>query len=244
MQTKYWILWKILFGGISLILLLIAICNMGVIWNSKGRTFDDVSKIPTNHSAIVLGTSPITPRGIHNGSFDNRIKAASELYKAGKVKKFIVSGGDYTATERFGCDEPKAMRDSLIAKGVNPEDIFMDYEGTTTIRSLAKLKSYYGYSDTITIISQGYHNQRALAMADRLGLPAIAFDADVPPSRFYKVKNYARESLARVKMLYSLFLLPPPSALSFSSNDQEEFDNFFTQDKMFNGENNTFNEIY
>ena len=229
MKKKYkklcWILW----GAVCLILLLIISCNMGVVWNVRGRTFDDVSKIPTNHSGIVLGTSPITPRGIHNGSFDNRIKAASELYKAGKVKKLIVSGGDYTATERFGCDEPKAMRDSLIAKGVNQEDIFMDYEGTTTIRSLAKLKSYYGYSDTITIISQGYHNQRALAMADRLGLPAIAFDADVPPSRFYKVKNYARKSLARVKMLYSLFLLPPTSALSFSSDDIEEFKEFIKQ---------------
>ena len=226
MKKKYkklcWIIW----GAVCLILLLIISCNMGVVWNSRGRTFEDVSKIPTNHSAIVLGTSPITPRGIHNGSFDNRIKAASQLYKAGKVKKLIVSGGDYTATERFGCDEPKAMRDSLIAKGVNPEDIFMDYEGTTTIKSLAKLKNYYCYSDTITIISQGYHNQRALAMADRLGLPAIAFDAEVPPSRFYKVKTYARESLARVKVLYSLFPLSPPSVLSFNSNDMDEFNKF------------------
>ena len=52
---------------------------------------------------------------------------------------------------------------------------------------------------------ESYHNQRALAMADRLGLPAIAFDAEVPPSRFYKVKNYDRESLARVKMLSPSF---------------------------------------
>ncbi|MCH5229096.1 MAG: YdcF family protein [Muribaculaceae bacterium] len=226
MQIKSKKLWRLLSGTIILIFLLLGSSNFGVIWNAKGRTFDDVTKIPTTHSALVLGTSPITPRGIHNGSFDNRIKAASELYKAGKVKKLIVSGGDYTATERFGCDEPKAMRDSLIAKGVNSEDIFMDYEGTTTIRSLAKQKNFYCYSDTITIISQGYHNQRALAMADRLGLPAIAFDADIPPSRFYKVKNYVRESLARVKMVYSLFLLPPPSSLSFSSNDIEEFEEF------------------
>lgn len=233
MQIKKKKLLGFLCGAVGLILLLIVSCNVGVMWNAKGRSFNDVSNAPTTLSALVLGTSPITPRGIHNGSFDNRIKAASELYKASKVKKLIVSGGNYTATERFGCDEPKAMRDSLISNGVSPEDIFMDYEGTTTLRSLAKLKSYYGYSDTITIISQGYHNQRALAMADRLGLPAVAFDADVPPSRLYKVKNYARESLARVKMLYSLFLLAPPSSLSFSSDDMEEFDNFIAQDKIY-----------
>ena len=226
MQIKNKKLWLLSCGVIGIFLLLIVICNIFVIWNSRGRTFNDISDTPTTLLGLVLGTSPITPRGIHNGSFDNRIKVASELYKAGKLKKLIVSGGDYSATERFGCDEPKAMRDSLAANGVDPEDIFMDYEGTTTIRSLAKLKSYYGYSDTITIISQGYHNQRALAMADRFGLPAIAFDADVPPNRLYKVKNYARESLARVKMFYSSFLLAPPSAASFSSDDKEEFDDF------------------
>ena len=229
MKKRYKKLWWLFCGAVCLILFFIISCTVGVIWNARGRTFKDVSETPTASVALVLGTSPINPRGIHNGSFDNRIKSASELYKAGKVKKLIVSGGDYTATERFGCDEPKGMRDSLIANGVNPEDIFMDYEGTTTIRSLAKLKNYYCYSDTITIISQGYHNQRALAMADRLGLPAIAFDADVPPSRFYKVKNYARESLARVKMLYSLFLLSPPSGLSFSSKDKDEFEEFIKQ---------------
>ena len=215
--------WYLLFAAGCLVVLLIVSCNISVIWIAKGRTFNDVSEIPSTFTGLVLGTSPITPRGIHNGSFDNRIKAAFELYKKGKVKKLIVSGGDYTAKERFGCDEPKAMRDSLIAKGVKPEDIFMDYEGTTTLRSLAKLKNYYGYTDTITIISQGYHNQRALAMADKLELPAIAFDAYVPPSRFYKIKNYARESLARVKMIFSLFLLTPPSTHSFSSDDKEEF---------------------
>ena len=212
------------------ILLLIIICNAFVIWNANGRTYDNPNEIPSHQLGLLLGTSPITPKGIHNGSFDNRIKAATELYKAGKIKKLIVSGGDYSQTEKYGCDEPKAMRDSLISNGVNPEDIFMDYEGLTTIKSLAKLKKYYSYPDTITIISQGYHNQRAIAMADKLGLPAVAYSAEVPPSRFYKIKNYGREALARVKMLYTLYILSHPTSDSFNSNDKEEFNEFIELD--------------
>lgn len=213
--------------GIGVIIsLLIIFCNALVIWNSNGRIYDNPFEIQSNHLGLLLGTSPITPRGIHNGSFDNRIKAATELYKTGKVKKLLISGGDYRQTEKYGCDEPQAMRDSLIANGVNPDDIFMDYEGLTTLKSLAKLKIFYSVSDTITIISQGYHNRRAIAMADKLGLPAVAYSAEVPPSRFYKIKNYCREALARVKMLISLYLFPIPDSDSFSSNDRDEFDDF------------------
>ena len=208
------------------ILLLIIICNSFVIWNANGRTYDNPNEIPSNHLGLLLGTSPITPRGIHNGSFDNRIKAATDLFKAGKIKRLIVSGGDYRRSEKYGCEEPKAMRDSLISNGVSPDYIFMGYEGLTTIKSLAKLKQYYSYSDTITIISQGYHSQRAIAMADKLGLPAVAYSADVPPNRFYKIKNYGREALARVKMLGSLYLFPIPDSKSFNSNDKKDFEDF------------------
>ena len=119
---------QIVLGVGIVVLLLIIICNSFVIWNAGGRTYDNPNEIPSHHLGLLLGTSPITPTGIHNGSFDNRIKAAADLYKAGKIKKLIVSGGDYTQKEKYGCDEPEAMKDSLIANGVNPEDIFMDYE--------------------------------------------------------------------------------------------------------------------
>lgn len=213
----------------SIALLIIISCNVYVVLNAKGRAVDDISNVSSKKLGVLLGTSPITPSGLHNYSFDNRIKAASKLYSEGKVNKLIVSGGDYTITEEYGCDEPKAMRDSLIANGVRSEDIFMDYEGTTTLRSLNKIKNYYNYSDTVILISQGYHNYRALTMADKLGLPAIAINAQVPPSGLSKMKNYARESLARVKMLFSLYFLPPHSSQSFSSDDITAFNTFLNQ---------------
>ena len=91
---------------------------------------------------------------------------------------------------------------------------------------LAKLKNYYSYTDTVTIISQGYHNQRAITMAAKMGLPAIAYSAEVSPSLFYKIKNYCREALARVKMVFSLYIRPIPDYNSFNSNDKKEFEDF------------------
>lgn len=220
---------KIIGWSATCVLLLIIVCNIAVIWNARGKTFNNPGSLPVHHLGLLLGTSPITPNGVHNFSFDNRIKSASEIYKAGKIKKLIVSGGDYTQSEKFGCDEPRAMRDSLIASGVRAEDIFMDYEGLTTIRSLAKLKNYYSYGDTVTLISQSYHNPRAIVMAARLGLPAVAYSVAVPPNRFNKIKNYAREMLARVKMLATLYIIPLPDASSFNSDDKEKFNEFLSE---------------
>lgn len=223
---KFKRIFQIFIGVGILILLVILICNVGVVCNADGRVYDNPGEMPHHRLGLLLGTSPITPRGIHNGSFDNRIKAAAELYKAGKINKLIVSGGDYTGKEKYGCDEPRSMRDSLIANGVSPDDIFMDYEGLTTIKSLAKVGEYYSYPDTVTIISQGYHNQRAIAMADRMGIPAVAYSADVPPSLFYRIKNYGREALARVKMVATLYLVSLPDSSSFHSDDRTAFEEF------------------
>ena len=66
-------------------------------FKSFGRTYDNVADVPEHEYGLLLGTSPFTAEGARNSYFENRIKAAAELYKAGKIKKIIVSGGDYTA---------------------------------------------------------------------------------------------------------------------------------------------------
>lgn len=71
-------------GGLLTVAIVIAVCNILVVNNAKGRTFDNLSDVPTREIGLLLGTSPITPAGAHNYNFDNRIKAASDLYHAGK----------------------------------------------------------------------------------------------------------------------------------------------------------------
>lgn len=108
--------------------------------NAGGRIFDNAQDVPAYEYGLLLGNSTITPQGAHNFNFDNRIKAAEELYKAGKMKKIIVSRGDYRTQQKFGCDEPSAMRDSLTARGIPADCIILDYDGTHTLNSIVKTK--------------------------------------------------------------------------------------------------------
>ncbi|MCH5220837.1 MAG: YdcF family protein [Muribaculaceae bacterium] len=189
--------------ALTCVLALAIICNSLVLSNASGKIFDDITDIPHNRVGLLLGTSPITPRGTHNYYFDYRINAAEELLKAGKIDKIIVSGGDYRANEEFGCDEPAAMRDSLINRGINPNRIALDYDGTRTIKSFYNAKNLYQL-DSLTIISQKYHNSRALYIAKHFDIKATAFNAKEPDFKTQKLKNHLREYLARVKLFLDL----------------------------------------
>ena len=195
----------VLFAGVCLLVVIgiIVTCHVLVVNNAKGRTYDNVADIPKKEICLLLGTSPITPQGGHNFYFDNRIKAASDLYHAGKIKKILASGGDYSLTEKHGCDEPTAMRDSLVAYGVPDTCIIEHWQGWRTINSIEAVRDLYDF-DNITIISQKYHNERALYQADHLGITAIGYNAEPSPIRRNRIKNTIREYFARVKLFLDL----------------------------------------
>lgn len=193
------------------VFIVIIVCDVLVTSNAKARTFDDVSDVPHNKVGLLLATSPITPQGEHNYYFDNRVKAADELYKAGKVDFIIASGGDYTQAQPNGCDEPSAIRDSLVARGIPENRIVLDYDGTRTLNSIAKAREVYDL-DSLTLISQKYHNERAIYLADKHGLHAVGYNAAPSPVRSKRIKNTLREYLARVKMFIDVSQNQEPMA--------------------------------
>lgn len=191
--------------GIILLIILCAIfvCDQSVAYNAKRRLYENVDSIPHRKVGVILGTSPIsTWTGRRNYYFDHRIKAGADLYKAGKVDWLVVSGGDYRNAEN-GYDEPVAMRDSLMKQGVDSTRIILDYDGTRTLNSIAKMRDVY-CQDSITIISQKYHNERALYQAKHLGIDAIGFNATTPERRTSWWRNRGREVLARVKLFMDI----------------------------------------
>jgi SanA protein len=175
---------------------------------------------------LLLATSPITPDGEHNYNFDNRIKAAYELYKTRKIDFIIASGGDYTQTQKNGCDEPKAILDSLTSLGIPENRIILDYEGTRTLNSIAKAKSVYSLK-SLTLISQKYHNERAMYLADEYGIYTIGYNAEPSPISGNRVKNFLRECLARVKMFMDIFTNNMPSIKNDSIYIPEEYELFW-----------------
>ena len=192
---------------ILLILLAVAgiliICDLRVTRESEGKLYDNIESTPHRGIGLILGTSPVSRwSGRRNYYFDHRIKAASDLYKAGKVDWLIVSGGDYRNSEN-GYDEPIAMRDSLIKQGVDSDRIVLDYDGTRTLNSIAKIRDIY-CQDSIILISQKYHNERALYQAKYLGVNAIGFNAKTPGKRTSWWRNRGREVMARTKLFIDI----------------------------------------
>lgn len=189
-----WVLSVVLVGVAGMI-----VCDQMVGYAAKGRLYDDVGEIPHRKVGLILGTSPISVwNGRRNYYYDHRIKSGADLYKAGKIDWLVVSGGDYRNSEN-GYDEPVAMRDSLMKQGVDSLHIILDYDGTRTLNSIAKMHDVY-CQDSITIISQEYHNERALYQAKHLGIDAIGYNAKTPGRRASWWRNRGREVLARVKL--------------------------------------------
>lgn len=187
---------------IGFMVLLIVVCYSLVVRNAEGKTFDNVEEVPHIRVGLLLATSPITAEGEHNYYFDFRIKAADELYKRGKIDAIIASGGDYTS--KNGYDEPKAILDSLVRRGIPEVKIILDYEGTRTINSIMNAKNAFEL-DSVTLISQKYHNERAIYLAESQGLYAIGYNAAPSPVLTKRIRNTLREFLARVKMFIDLY---------------------------------------
>lgn len=189
-------LWIVLFFVAVCITAIIG-CNWAVKAAADGRMYTDVSKTPERRVALLLGTSPIGRSGNPNQFFLRRIDATAKLYKAGKFSKLIISGAN--RPEEF--NEPEEMKAALVRQGVPGSIMELDGEGFRTINSIVRAKDVYG-ADSILIISQEFHNERALFLAKHKGIEAVAFNAGNTSSRRWRHKMILRECLARVKATY------------------------------------------
>ena len=183
---------KTLLAGLLLFVIVVAYANITAVWASRGRIFTDVSQVPVTKVGLVLGTTDRV-RGRENLYFRYRIEAAAKLWKAGKLKKLIVSGSQ---TRYYS--EPEKMKKALIERGVPADRIICDPHGVRTLDSVVLAKEIYGV-ESMLVISQRFQNERAIYIAKANGIEAFGFDAqDVEPHAGLKTKF--REVGARVKM--------------------------------------------
>lgn len=194
---------QILYSSIAILVILaiiVALCNISVDRNAEGRTFSNINDVPTMQTALLLGTNPKTRDGKRPSSFYlARINATAELYKHGKFRQLIISGD-----KREGYDEPQTMRHDLIERGVPDSIIMMDGQGYRTLLSLRNSKQYFGIHDMI-IISQKWHNERSIFLADKMKIKAVGYNADdVRHPR--AIWTHIRELLARVKLFIDLYV--------------------------------------
>ena len=182
-------------------LTVITTCNLIVETTSSNLVYSELSSIPYNRVGLLLGTSKYIKTGHLNPYFENRIDAAVKLYKSGKVKIILVSGDN----GHVSYNEPRQMTQELIKRGIPADSIVLDYAGFRTLDSVVRCNKVFG-QERFTIISQEFHNKRAIFIAQNYGLYAIGYNAkDISLRSGLKTKT--RELLARVKVLIDLHLI-------------------------------------
>jgi SanA protein len=147
----------------------------------------------------VLGTSPFSIDGGTNEYYAARIQGAADLYFAEKVDTLLVSGDN--RTNRY--NEPAKMQKSLMAIGVPPEAIVLDYAGRDTLDSVLRAREIFGVVDPI-IVTQRFHADRALYMSSWNGMDSVAYIVPDGTRRLVRLKLAVRELFARSKMLFEL----------------------------------------
>lgn len=168
---------------------------------AQGRTYSDVSLIPHRRVGVLLGCSRRLANGRTNLFFTRRVTAAATLFKANKIEYIIVSGDNRVA----GYDEPTDMKQALVERGVPAERIYCDYAGFRTLDSIVRARAVFGQT-AITVVSQEFHNQRAIFIARQEGIDAVGFNAREVTS-VGGVRTTLREQLARVKAVLDVHVL-------------------------------------
>ncbi|MFP4065189.1 MAG: vancomycin high temperature exclusion protein [Bacteroidales bacterium] len=188
-------------------LFIILVTNLIIRVSADSHLYDSLEKIPYKRVGLVLGTSHKIINGGPNPYFHNRMDAAAQLYHNNKVSYLIVSGDNRTKYY----NEPMQMKQALINHGVPADVIYSDHAGLRTLDSVIRAKKIFG-QDSITIISQRFHNQRAVYIALRQQMEVSAFNAqDVPIDN--TDKTIIREWLAKANVFWDLLTRREPGQM-------------------------------
>ena len=186
---------------------LIGFIHVSITKTGNRYCYNSVDSIPHNHCGLVLGTSKYLANGHRNRYYTDRIKASVKLYNHNKIDYIIVSGDN----RNRNYNEPITMYNDLVSAGIPGRKIILDYAGFRTLDSVVRCKEVFG-QDRFTIVSQSFHNQRAIYIARKKGIEAIAFDSeDSTEENDYKVQ--LREIAARMLMLFDMFTARQPHFL-------------------------------
>jgi SanA protein len=199
-------LWTFILSIISVLIITIW-SNHTIKEASKNYITDNINDVETNKVGLLLGTSKLLKGGYKNEYFFNRIDATVELYKKGKIHNVLISGDH--GTQNY--NEPLDMKKELIKNGIPDSVIYLDYAGFRTLDAVVRANAIFGQSSFL-IISQKFHNERAIFLAQKNGLNAYGYNAkDV--SYGYGLSTNIREYFARVKVFLDLLFGIKPKFL-------------------------------
>jgi vancomycin permeability regulator SanA len=136
----------------------------------------------------------------------DRVGAAAELYRLGRVQKLLMTGDN----SRVDYDEVSAMRSYAADLGVPEGDITLDYAGFRTYDSCYRARAIFGVEQAI-LITQRYHLPRAVYTCRQMGVEALGLGT--PDWGVYSeallVQYSMREALATAQALWEVHISHP-----------------------------------
>lgn len=154
--------------------------------------------------AIVLGAS-VKQDGTPSDALYDRVAEAVDAYKAGKVKKLIMTGDD----GGFHADEVETMAELAIELGVTSTDVIVDGQGYRTYESCKRAATLYGVKEAV-VVTQRFHLGRALFLCESFGIDAQGLPADRRP--YQRILFFiSRDLAASFKAWYDVYISAPKS---------------------------------
>ncbi len=173
--------WSLLILG-SVGLLTVYLINLQVASYSNNKIYRSITDVPNDNSvAIVLGAKVWDDGSLSHALLD-RVTTGVELYKAGKVKKLLMSGDNPSADY----DEPTAMKNDAIRQGVPERDIVLDFAGRRTYDTCYRAKEIFEVKKAV-IVSQEFHLARSIYLCENIGVESVGITAN---RRKYSGENY------------------------------------------------------
>ena len=172
---------------------------------TSGKLQTSMTEIPIEEPkriAIVFGAR-VWDDGSPSNTLYDRVITGVELYRAGRVKKILMSG-DKTG-ENY--DEPAAMKRLALELSVPEGDIILDNDGKKTYDTCYRAKEIFDVQKAI-LVTQDYHQPRALYLCNNLGVDSIGITAN---RRAYVNEWYyhVREFFSRANAWLEINFLPP-----------------------------------
>jgi len=163
-----------------IVVLVITAGTLGAGWilsaavraRAAGRIHEDIHVVPPAPVALVLGAG-LWQDGTPTPALYDRVATAVDLYKAGKVKKLLMSGDN-----RFvNYNEPAAMKKLAVQLGVPAQDIVLDYAGRRTYDSCYRAREIFQVKQVV-IVTQRFHLDRSVFLCDAMGIQSVGVAAD------------------------------------------------------------------
>lgn len=123
----------------------------------------------------------------------DRLERALYLYRAGGVKRILLSGDHGPCAG----GEVLAMRRFMLERGVPRADLMLDYGGYDTYHTMVRARRLFGVRECI-VVTQRFHLYRSIFIARKAGIDARGVPADMRMYR-YRRRYALRELFANVK---------------------------------------------